>query len=117
MSIFADHDPQERMCTGAYDPHRDGCPDTWGWVADMVDTGNGKPSLLLCPSNPLKGQEKLNDLVGQTTSNGGSWVQDPTCITAGQCQYLYAGRPYERPRWRHRDSRGQHRRLGAAALR
>ncbi len=89
MSTFSDHDPNGRLCTGAYDPHRDGCPDTWGWVADMVNTGNGKPSLMLCPSNPLKGQEKLNDLVGQTTSNGGSWVQDATRITAGACQYLY----------------------------
>ena len=89
MSIFADHDPSERLCTGAYDPHRDGCPDTWGWVADMVNTGNGKPSLMLCPSNPLKGQEKLNDLVGQTTSQAGSWVPDLTRISAGQCQYLY----------------------------
>ena len=90
MSIFADHDPAERLCTGAYDPHRDGCPDTWGWVADMVNTGNGKPSLMLCPSNPLKGAEKLNDLVGSTTSNAASWVPDTTRISAGLCQYLYA---------------------------
>jgi prepilin-type N-terminal cleavage/methylation domain-containing protein len=90
MSIFSDHDPQERMCTGAYDPHRDGCPDTWGWVADMVNTGNGKPSLLLCPSNPLKGCEKLNDLVAAGgTSSFNSWVTDPTRITAGQCSNLF----------------------------
>ena len=89
MSIFADHDPQERYCTGAYDPHRDGCPDTWGWVADMVNSGNGKPSLLLCPSNPLKGCEKLNDLLGQTTSNA---VTDTTYdrVTAGMCTNLYS---------------------------
>jgi prepilin-type N-terminal cleavage/methylation domain-containing protein/prepilin-type processing-associated H-X9-DG protein len=89
MSLFADHDAQGRLCTGAYDPHRDGCPDTWGWVADMVNTGNGKPSLILCPSNPLKGQEKLNDLVGGNTTNHGSWVADTTRINAGQCQYLF----------------------------
>ncbi len=90
MSLFADHDQQGRLCTGAYDPKRDGCPDTWGWVANMVNTGNGKPSLLLCPSNPLKGCEKLNDLVGQSgTSNAPSWVPDTTRIIAGQCQYLF----------------------------
>ena len=71
------------------DPHRDGCPDTWGWVADMVNTGNGKPSLMLCPSNPLKANEKLNDLVGQPTSYSTSWAQDPTRITQGMCQYLF----------------------------
>ncbi len=91
MSIFADHDPQERLCTGAYDPHRDGCPDTWGWVADMVNTGNGKPSLMLCPSNPLKGQEKLNDLVTSAgTTNKPSWVQDASRIAAGLCSNLYS---------------------------
>jgi prepilin-type processing-associated H-X9-DG protein len=91
MSLFADHDQQGRLCTGAYDPHRDGCPDTWGWVADMVNTGNGKPSLLLCPSNPLKGCEKLNDLVDNAgTSVSTSWTPDLTRIPAGQCQYLFA---------------------------
>jgi prepilin-type N-terminal cleavage/methylation domain-containing protein/prepilin-type processing-associated H-X9-DG protein len=89
MSIFADHDPQERLCTGAFDPHRDGCPDTWGWVADMVNTGNGKPSLMLCPSNPLKGQEKLNDLVGENTSSNASWVPDLTREVQGACLHLY----------------------------
>ena len=89
MSIFADHDPSERFCTGAFDPHRDGCPDTWGWVANMVNTGNGKPSLMLCPSNPLKANEKLDNLVGQPTSYSTSWAQDPTRITQGMCQYLF----------------------------
>ena len=55
----------------------------------MVNTGNGKPSLLLCPSNPLKACEKLNDLVGQPTSNGASWAPDNSRIYAGQCQYLF----------------------------
>ena len=89
MSIFADHDPSERFCTGAFDPHRDGCPDTWGWVADMVNTGNGKPSLLLCPSNPLKANEKLNDLLGQFTSNSTSWTPNTSRISQGMCQYLF----------------------------
>jgi prepilin-type N-terminal cleavage/methylation domain-containing protein/prepilin-type processing-associated H-X9-DG protein len=89
MSIFADHDAQERLCTGAFDPHRDGCPDTWGWVADMVNSGNGKPNLMLCPSNPLKASEKLNDLVGQPTSNSTSWAPDTSRIIQGMCRYLF----------------------------
>jgi prepilin-type N-terminal cleavage/methylation domain-containing protein/prepilin-type processing-associated H-X9-DG protein len=89
MSVFADHDPSERFCTGAFDPHRDGCPDTWGWVADMVNTGNGKPGLMLCPSNPLKANEKLDDLVGQPTSNSTSWTPNTYQVTQGMCRFLF----------------------------
>ncbi len=32
--------------------------DTYGWVADMVNSGTGKPSEMLCPSNPSKVNEK-----------------------------------------------------------
>lgn len=70
---FAEKDPRERLCTGAYDWKRDGCPDTYGWVADIVNIGAGMPSQMLDPSNPLKGSEKYNDLVGGTFS-----VENPT---------------------------------------
>lgn len=65
---FAEKDPRERLCTGAYDWGRDGCPDTYGWVADVVNIGAGFPQQMLDPSNPLKGSEKLNDLLGSTFS-------------------------------------------------
>ncbi len=65
---FADKDPSERFCTGASDFRRDGCMDTWGWVADIVNMGGGKVSTQLCPTNPLLGSEKLNDLIGGTSS-------------------------------------------------
>ena len=39
--------------------------DTIGWVADMVNAGAGKPSELLCPSNPGKVSEKINDYLGR----------------------------------------------------
>ena len=68
--VFADHDPSGRLCTGASDFRRDGCMDTWGWVADLVNSGAARPSEMLCPSNPLKGPEKLNDLLGGVTNNG-----------------------------------------------
>lgn len=69
LHIFADRDPRERFCTGAYDFRRDGCPDTWGWVADMVNINAGDGTALACPSNPLQGPEKLNDLLGRDTTD------------------------------------------------
>jgi prepilin-type N-terminal cleavage/methylation domain-containing protein/prepilin-type processing-associated H-X9-DG protein len=68
---FADSDPSERLCTGAYDFSRDGCPDTYGWVADIVNLGAGNVQQMLCPSNTLTGSEKLNDLLGADSSGSG----------------------------------------------
>ena len=64
---FADKDPRTRLCSGGWDFVRDGSLDTWGWVADMVNTGVCKPAELLCPSNPNKASEKFNDLMGATS--------------------------------------------------
>lgn len=70
MHAFASTDPSGRYCSGAYDFRRDGCPDTWGWVADMVNSGAGLPQKMLCPSSTLLGSEKLNDMIGvANTSN------------------------------------------------
>ena len=71
MFVFADSDPQQRLCSGAFDFNRDGCPDTWGWVADIVNIGAGLPQEMLCPSNPLTGSEKLNDVLGKDSSGSG----------------------------------------------
>lgn len=65
FAMFADRDPETRLCTGAFDYRRDGCPDTWGWVADLVNSGAAKPGEMLCPSNPLKSTEKVNDLISR----------------------------------------------------
>lgn len=65
---FADSDPQERYMTGAFDWKRDGCPDTYGWQADMARIKAGSAHNLRCPTNPIRGIEKLNDIVGQNTS-------------------------------------------------
>jgi prepilin-type N-terminal cleavage/methylation domain-containing protein/prepilin-type processing-associated H-X9-DG protein len=71
MAAHADKDPGGRYTSGAFDWRRDGCPDTWGWVADAVNGGTCKPADMLCPSNPLKSSEKYNDLLGSSdTSNG-----------------------------------------------
>lgn len=70
MHTFATNDPGGRFTSGAYDFARDGCPDTWGWVADIVNLGAGKPQEMMCPGSDLPGAEKLNDMIGLVnTSN------------------------------------------------
>ncbi len=69
MYEFADRDAQERLASGASDFRRDGCMDTYGWTADLVNLGAAFPSEMLCPANPLKGSEKLNDLLGRDTTD------------------------------------------------
>jgi len=69
MHTFATSDPGDRFCTGAYDAARDGCPDTYGWVADMIKIKAGRPHEMRCPTNTIRGLEKLNDLIGKNTSN------------------------------------------------
>jgi prepilin-type N-terminal cleavage/methylation domain-containing protein/prepilin-type processing-associated H-X9-DG protein len=69
LHIFADRDRLERLCTGSSDFRRDGCMDTWGWVADLVNINAALPNEMLCPSNPLRGSEKLNDLLGADTTD------------------------------------------------
>jgi prepilin-type N-terminal cleavage/methylation domain-containing protein/prepilin-type processing-associated H-X9-DG protein len=78
MVDFAGRDPQGRMCTGAYDWTRDGDSDTYGWVADFVNSGAGNAIEMQCPSNPLKGSEKLNDMLGKSTSGGGVGENAPS---------------------------------------
>jgi prepilin-type N-terminal cleavage/methylation domain-containing protein len=69
LTTFADKDPVAQLCSGGWDFKRDGSLDSWGWVADMVNTGVCKPQELLCPSNPNKASEKLNDLLGTSSTN------------------------------------------------
>ena len=52
LHTFADIDKQGRLCTGASDFRRDGCMDTYGWVADVVNQNAGNGDELACPSNP-----------------------------------------------------------------
>ncbi|MCB9954175.1 MAG: DUF1559 domain-containing protein [Planctomycetaceae bacterium] len=64
LAVFAENDKAKRVCSGAYDYKRDGCVTKYGWVADLVNTGSAMPQTMLCPSNTLRGSEKLNDLLG-----------------------------------------------------
>jgi len=67
--LYADRDPQGRLCTGAADYRRDGGYDHWGWVADLVNTNTARPNEMLCPSNPLRASEKVNDLLGADSTD------------------------------------------------
>lgn len=72
LYAFAENDRSDRICTGAYDLGRDGDPTKFGWVADVVSMGAGTPGSMLCPSNPIKGLEKLNDMLGSLSTSDGS---------------------------------------------
>ena len=84
MYTFAENDRKNRMTTGAYDFRRDGCPDSIGWVADMVNQGAGLPQEMLCPTNPLKGSEKLNDMYGRDTTDAKDGAP-PERLALGAC--------------------------------
>lgn len=66
MSVWADNN-KSRFCSGAMDWLRDGPVTEKGWVADLVNQGIpvGK---MLCPTNEVRGTEKLNDLIGRVPS-------------------------------------------------
>jgi prepilin-type N-terminal cleavage/methylation domain-containing protein/prepilin-type processing-associated H-X9-DG protein len=70
LNEFAVRDPLGRLSTGAHDWIRDGAMDEIGWVADLVNSGNAIPADMLCPSNPGKASEKINDLLGRASSAG-----------------------------------------------
>jgi prepilin-type N-terminal cleavage/methylation domain-containing protein/prepilin-type processing-associated H-X9-DG protein len=100
MHTFAEADPQSRLCSGQYDLQRDGCVDTYGWVADTVNQGAGNVAQMLCPTNTLRGCEKYNELLGRSTSTGTSNVYAAAGFaslrarqTEGKCAELEAITP------------------------
>ena len=66
---YSNRNPGGAYCSGASDFRRDGCMDEIGWVADIVNIGDGNMNESLDPSNPLKGSEKINDLLGGDTND------------------------------------------------
>jgi prepilin-type processing-associated H-X9-DG protein len=84
LHLFADKDPQGRYCTGQSDFRRDGCMDTYGWVADLVNIQAAKPSEMLCPTNPLRSNEKFNDLLGKDTTDSKDGAS-LAALSAGIC--------------------------------
>lgn len=78
MHSFATIDPQTRLASGQWDMYRDGLMDKNGWVADVVGMKAGKPDQMKCPTNPIRGSEKLNDANGdKNTSNGNRLACNP----------------------------------------
>ncbi|MDA1165759.1 MAG: DUF1559 domain-containing protein [Planctomycetota bacterium] len=70
LNIHADKDSAGRYCSGAFDLNRDGSPDRYGWVADMIAMNAGRPNDMRCPTNELRGTEKLNDFIGLVATSG-----------------------------------------------
>jgi prepilin-type N-terminal cleavage/methylation domain-containing protein len=61
MFLHASRDSGGRLCSGLFDHHREGCMDTYGWVSDQINIGSAGPETLVCPSNPMKVNQKLLD--------------------------------------------------------
>lgn len=95
MHSFATSDPDGRLSTGAFDASRDGCPDTFGWVADMYKIHGGLPNQLRCPSNPCVGSEKLLDFMGKSSANGQSAPNDRQ--NKGVCTAVFSALPANDP--------------------
>lgn len=83
-ALFADKDPAGRLCSGSFDHSRDGCMDTYGWVADMINMGTGIPGQMLCNSNPLRHNVKLLDAYGDQTCDNLD-LADASRRVSGQC--------------------------------
>jgi len=87
MQQFANVDSAARYCTGAFDLTREGCVDTWGWVADLSKVGHLNAETALCPSSSLKASEKINDLYGIDTNNNANLLTGAATsrLTDGMC--------------------------------
>ncbi|EMI55731.1 secreted protein containing DUF1559 [Rhodopirellula sallentina SM41] len=81
---YSGRTPNGAYSSGASDFRRDGCMDTYGWVADIVNVGDGNMNESLDPSNPLKGSEKINDLYGADTTDAKDGAPSSR-LQAGQC--------------------------------
>lgn len=73
LYAWSDTDPAKRICSGQFDSVRDGSPDLYSWVGNVIAVNGGRPSDMVCPSNEFVGSEKLVDLLaGDVTSNNAS---------------------------------------------
>lgn len=70
MFTWSEKDSAARLSSGAFDFVRDGAPDKFGWVHDIASINAGAANEMRCPTNPLRGSEKLNDMIGSTATSG-----------------------------------------------
>lgn len=82
---LAEADALGRLSTGEYDYGRDGCPDTYGWVADLVNNKIAFPQQMLCPSNVIRATERLVQLQGFEVTSLGYGIDDQSKMYAGAC--------------------------------
>ena len=83
LHTHATSDRAGRFSTGAFDWRRDGCPDTYGWVADLVNQGVNCQEML-CPASDLLGVEKINDFIGSVNTSNKDGVPVDR-LRAGRC--------------------------------
>jgi prepilin-type N-terminal cleavage/methylation domain-containing protein/prepilin-type processing-associated H-X9-DG protein len=79
LYAWSDTDPAKRITSGQFDIVRDGSPDLYSWVGNVISVNGGRPSDMVCPSNEFVGSEKLIDMLGGKTSNDAltpNWQQD-----------------------------------------
>ncbi|MFG0289214.1 MAG: DUF1559 domain-containing protein [Rhodopirellula sp. JB044] len=69
FNLHAQRSPQSQFCSGLFDHNREGCMDTYGWVADQLNVGVQTPESFVCPSNPSTVNEKLLDAYGIPTND------------------------------------------------
>lgn len=84
MNVFADMDPKGRFSSGAPDYCRDGCPDTWGWIADYVNSGLADANGIYCDASRAKGGQYLNQVLAlkpgdQQVLSPGDRAKDGIC--------------------------------------
>ncbi len=85
LHAHATNDPRGRYCTGAYDYRRDGCPDTWGWVADIVNSGAGVVQQMQCTGSLLRATEKVNDFIGTVDTTDNKDGAPTSRLSSGRC--------------------------------
>ena len=74
---WSDSDPAKRLCSGAYDYSRDGDPQFYSWVGNVMTVKGGQPNRMLCPSSEIRGLEKLNDMLGTVNTSSTSLTIPP----------------------------------------
>ncbi len=70
LHVFSQKSPGSAYSTGMFDYEREGSLDTYGWVADQINSSTLTGESLVCPSNPLRVNEKLLEVYGIKTNDG-----------------------------------------------
>ncbi|MDA1231910.1 MAG: DUF1559 domain-containing protein [Planctomycetota bacterium] len=77
LYAWSDSDPAKRLCSGAFDYSRDGDPQYYSWVGNVMTVKGGQPNRMMCPSSEIRGLEKLNDMLGTVNTSSTSLTIPP----------------------------------------